>query len=280
MDLVNKFIFYLGYPFVRYALICAALIALASAFLGVILVLKRYSYIANSLSNVAFASLSIATAIGFTQKLVLALPLTIFFALILLQGNNSKKIISDAAIAMVSVSALALGYLVMNVFRVGPNVSVDVCTTLFGSTSILTLTKTDVITSIVLSVLVILFFIYYYKEIYISIFDEDLASASGINVERLNTVLSLVVAVVITLAIRLVGSLLVAALIVFPAVSAMKLFHSFRKISIAAAIISLVSALGGAIFAILASTPVGSTIVVMNLVIFLIMTALGGVKRG
>lgn len=280
MDLVNKFVFYLGYPFVRYALICASLIALASAFLGVILVLKRYSYIANSLSNVAFASLSVATAIGFTQKLFLALPLTVFFALILLQGNNSKKIISDAAIAMVSVSALALGYLVMNVFRVGPNVSVDVCTTLFGSTSILTLTKTDVITSIVLSMAVILFFFYYYKEIYITIFDEDLASASGINVEKLNTVLSIVVAVVITLAIRLVGSLLVAALIVFPAVSAMKIFHSFRKISIAAAIISLVSALGGAIFAILASTPVGSTIVVMNLVIFLILTMLGGFKRG
>ncbi len=255
MDLINKFAFYLGYPFVRYALVCASLIALASAFLGVILVLKRYSYIANSLSNVAFASLSIATAIGFTQKLV-------------------------AAIAMVSVSALAVGYLVMNVFRVGPNVSVDVCTTLFGSTSILTLTKLDVITSVALSILVIIFFIYYYKEIYITVFDEDLASASGIKVERLNTVLSMVVAVVITLAIRLVGSLLVAALIVFPAVSAMKVFHSFRKIAIASAIISLISALGGAIFAILASTPVGSTIVVMNLAIFIIMSIVGGVKRG
>lgn len=280
MQLLDKFIFYLGYPFVRYALICASLIALASAFLGVILVLKRYSYIANSLSNVAFASLSIATAIGFTQKLVLALPLTIFFALILLQSNNSKKIISDAAIAMVSVSALALGYLVMNVFRVGPNVSVDVCTTLFGSTSILTLTKTDVITSIVLSIVVILFFFYYYKEIYITVFDEDLASASGINVERLNTVLSLVVAVVISLAIRLVGSLLVASLIVFPAVSAMKVFHSFRKISIASAIIALVASLGGAVVAILAGTPVGSTIVVMNLAIFLLMCIIGGFKRG
>lgn len=270
MELFNKFLMYMEYPFVRYALITGVLIALASSILGVVLVLKRYSYIGNSLSNVAFGSMSVATVVGLTNKMYLILPVTILTAILLLNSGKKMSLTSDAAIAMIAVSALALGYLVMNVFKTGPNVAVDVCTTLFGSTSILTLKLSDVYSCIALSILVLIFFLTNYKNIFAVTFDGEYAKATGVNIELTNLLLSIIIAIVISLAMTLVGSLLVSALIVFPTISAMKITHSFKIVCILSVLFSVFCAVLGIVFAILVGTPVGSTIVGANVLIFAI----------
>ena len=270
MELFNKFLMYMDYPFVRYALVTGVLIALASSILGVVLVLKRYSYIGNSLSNVAFGSMSVATVVGLTNKMYLILPVTILTAILLLNSGKKMSLTSDAAIAMIAVSALALGYLVMNVFKTGPNVAVDVCTTLFGSTSILTLKLSDVYSCVLLSILVLIFFITNYKNIFSVTFDGEYAKATGVNTELTNLLLSIIIAIVISLAITLVGSLLVSALIVFPTISSMKVSHSFKGVCILSVLFSVFCAVFGIVFAILVGTPVGSTIVGANVVLFVL----------
>lgn len=270
MELFNKFFMYMEYPFVRYALITGVLIALASSILGVVLVLKRYSYIGNSLSNVAFGSMSVATVVGLTNKMYLILPVTILTAILLLNSGKKMSLTSDAAIAMIAVSAIALGYLVMNVFKTGPNVAVDVCTTLFGSTSILTLKLSDVYSCIALSILVLIFFLTNYKNIFAVTFDGEYAKATGVNIELTNLLLSIIIAIVISLAMTLVGSLLVSALIVFPTISAMKVSHSFKGVCILSVLFSVFCAVFGIVFAILVGTPVGSTIVGANVVLFVL----------
>lgn len=270
MELFNKFLMYMDYPFVRYALVTGVLIALASSILGVVLVLKRYSYIGNSLSNVAFGSMSVATVVGLTNKMYLILPVTILTAILLLNSGKKMSLTSDAAIAMIAVSALALGYLVMNVFKTGPNVAVDVCTTLFGSTSILTLKLSDVYSCVLLSILVLIFFITNYKNIFSVTFDDEYAKATGVNTELTNLLLSIIIAIVISLAMTLVGSLLVSALIVFPTISSMKVSHSFKGVCILSVVFSVFCAVFGIVFAILVGTPVGSTIVGANVVLFVL----------
>lgn len=261
---------YLQYPFVRYALIVGVLIALCSAMLGVILVLKRFSYIGDGLSHVAFGAMTIATITGMlAQKMLIILPITILAAVLLLKGGSHTRISGDARIAMVSVGALALGYLMMNVFNTSANISADVCSTLFGSTSILTLTIQEVWLCAVLSIAVVILFILFYNRIFALTFDEDFAGASGLNTRAYNLAVAVIVAVIIVLAMNLVGSLLISALVIFPAISAMQVFHSFRSVTVCAAVFSVCGALAGMIISILQGTPVGSTIVAANIVIFL-----------
>lgn len=271
--------FYLDYPFVRYAIIVGVLIALCSSLLGVTLVLKRFSFIGDGLSHVAFGAMAVATVFDLTDNMILVLPVTIISAVLLLRTGQNAKIRGDAAIAMISVGSLAFGYLLMNIFSTSSNLTGDVCSTLFGSTSILTLTRFEVWVCIVLSIAVVLIFILFYNKIFAVTFDEDFASAAGTNARAYNLIIAVVIAVIIVLAMNLVGSLLISALIIFPALSAMRLFKSFGSVTIFSAVLSVICALTGLLIAILAGTPVGSTIVAVDVGAFA-LTSLAGAVRG
>ena len=267
--------FYLSFPFVRYALIVGILISLCAALLGVILVLKRFSYIGEGLSHTAFGTMAIAAILNLTNDSLLVIPVTIICAILLLKTSQNKKINGDALIAIISVSALAIGYLLLNIFDASSNISADVCTTLFGSTSILTLSSGDVWTTIVLTLVVIVFFILFYNKIFAVTFDENFAKASGTKIELFNIFLATIIAIVIVVAMNLVGSLLVSALIIFPSLSAMRVFKSFKGVTICSACISIVCAFIGLILSILFGTPVGSTIIAVNITTFAIFYILG-----
>ena len=271
----EKLALYLQYPFVRYALIVGVLIALCSSLLGVTLVLKHFSFIGDGLSHVAFGAMAIAAVLNLTNDMLLILPITVISAVLLLRTGQNTKIKGDAAVAMISVGALAIGYMLMNVFPTSSNISGDVCTTLFGSTSILTLKKSDVILCLVLSVLVLLIYVLFYEKIFAITFDEEFARATGVDTDRYNLVIAIVIAIVIVLAMNLVGSLLISALLVFPVLSAMRLFNSFRNVSLFAALISVLCAVAGILVSILASTPVGSTIVAADTLVFVLCSIFG-----
>ena len=274
---MGTLLLYLSYPFVRYALIVGVLVALCSSLLGVPLVLKRFSFIGDGLSHVAFGAMCIASVMKMTNNMVLVLPVTIAGAVLILRTGTNTKIKGDAVIAMISVAALAFGYLIMNLSNI-TNVSGDVCSTLFGSTSILTLTKAEVWSCLILSVLVIVFFVLYYNRIFAVTFDENFARAVGTDTERYNLLIAVVTAVIIVLAMNLVGSLLSSALIIFPAISAMRLYHNYRSVTICAAVISVAATLAGMILSILAGTPVGSTIVAVDVLAFGICWLIGKTK--
>lgn len=268
--MIASLIYYLQFAFVRYALIVGVLIALCSALLGVTLVLKRFSYIGDGLSHVAFGAMAVAAVLNLTNRMFLILPVTVLAAVLLLRTGQNTRVKGDAAIAMLSVSALAFGYLLMNLFSTSTNLSGDVCSTLFGSTSILTLTIREVWLCVILSVVVIVFFVLFYNKIFAVTFDESFARAVGTRVELYNLLISVVIAVIIVLAMNLVGSLLISALVIFPALSAMRVFRSFRSVTVFAAVLSVFCALIGMVISIVAGTPVGSTIVAVDAVAFLL----------
>lgn len=265
---IDTLLFYLDFPFVRYAIIVGVLVSLCSSLLGVTLVLKRYSYIGDGLSHVAFGALAIAAVLKVTNNMLIILPATIAVAVLLLCTGKNARIKGDAAVAMVSVGALAIGYLLMNIFSTSANISGDVCTTLFGSTSILTLKLEEVILCIALSCVVLFCFVLFYNKIFSITFDENFARATGVNTALFNLLIAVIVATIIVLAMNLVGALLVSALVVFPALSAMRVFKSFFSVTVAAATISVICSLIGIVVAILAGTPVGSTIVAADIVAF------------
>ena len=273
--ILQELSFYLSYPFVRYALIVGVLIALCSSLLGVTLVLKRFSFIGDGLSHVAFGAMAVATIFKLVNNTIFIMPVTIIAAVLLLRTGQNTKIKGDAAIAMLSVSALAVGYLVMNIFSTSANVSGDVCSTLFGSTTILTLTEGEVISCIIMSILVVAFFILFYNRIFAATFDENFTKAIGKNAEGYNLMIAVITAVIIVLAMSLVGSLLISALIIFPALSAMRVVESFKGVVIYAAILSVIGALFGIVISILCSTPVGATIVILDLILFFINCIIG-----
>ena len=276
----EKLALYMQYPFVRYAVIVGVLIALCSSLLGVTLVLKRFSFIGDGLSHVAFGAMSIAAVVGLTNEMLLVLPVTVISAVLLLRTGQNAKIKGDAAIAMISVGALAFGYLIMNIFSTSSNLSGDVCSTLFGSTSILTLTQKEVGRCIALSLAVVLIFILFYNKILAVTFDENFAKATGIKADSYNLLIAVVIAVIIVLAMNLVGSLLISALVIFPALSAMRLFHSFRNVTICSAVLSVICAFTGIIISILAGTPVGSTIVAVDVAAFALCCGAGAITGG
>jgi len=270
---------YMQYPFVRYALIAGVLIALCSSLLGVTLVLKRFSFIGDGLSHVAFGAMAAATIFNLTNKMPLVLIITVFCAILILHTGKRTKIKGDAVVAMVSVGALAIGYLILNIFSSAGNLSGDVCTTLFGSTSILTLTKTEVYICAILSIIVVGIFIFFYNKIFAITFDETFARATGTNTGAYNLIISVVIAVIIVLAMNLVGSLLISALVIFPALSAMRVFKSFKSVTVCSAVLSVVCALLGMLVSIVCGTPVGSTIVAVDIAAFIIFLIAGGTKK-
>ena len=265
----------LSFPFVRYALIAGVLIALCSSLIGVTLVLKRYSFIGDGLSHVAFGAMAIAAVLHFTNDMLFVLPVTVICAILLLRGGQKAKIKGDASIAMLSVGALAVGYLLMNVFSTSSNLSGDVCSTLFGSVLYLTLTETEVWLCVILSLLVVAIFLLFYNKIFAVTFDEDFLKASGIHVSFYNLLVAVVIAVVIVLAMNLVGSLLISALVIFPAVSAMRIFKNFKSVTICSAILSVLCAFVGLLISIVADTPAGATIVCANILVFFLCSLVG-----
>ncbi|MBR4201040.1 MAG: metal ABC transporter permease [Oscillospiraceae bacterium] len=273
--------YFVKYPFVRYAFAVGLLIALCSSLLGVTLVLKRFSFIGDGLSHVAFGAMAVATITGLTNKMVFILPVTLLSAVLLLRTGQNTKIKGDAAIAMISVGALAIGYMLMNLFPSSANVTGDVCSTLFGSTSILTLKKSDVTLCVIMAMIVIAVFLLFYNKIFAVTFDESFCKASGVNANAYNLIIAMITATIIVLAMNLVGSLLISALIIFPALSAMRVFKSFRGVILCSAIISVICAAIGIILSILFSTPVGSTIVTADIAVFLLFCGLSAIlKRG
>ena len=277
--MLEKLALYWAYPFVRYALVVGVLIALCSSLLGVTLVLKRFSFIGDGLSHVAFGAMAIAAVLQITNEMPLVMVITVLSAVLLLRTGQNTKIKGDAAIAMISVGALAVGYLLMNLFSTSSNLSGDVCSTLFGSTSILTLSSAEVWLCVGMSALVAAVFVLFYNKIFAVTFDENFARATGTKAGLYNLLIAVVTAVIIVLAMNLVGSLLISALVIFPALSAMRVFKSFRGVTICAAVLSVFCALFGILASILAGTPVGSTIVAVQIVLFFVFLLIGGLKR-
>ena len=278
---MKQLLFYLSFPFVRYALVVGILVALCSSLLGVTLVLKRFSFIGDGLSHVAFGAMAVASVLHLASDTILIMPVTILTAILLLRTGQNTRIKGDAMIAVMSVGALAVGYMLMNVFSTSANVSGDVCTTLFGSTSILTLKQSEVWICVVFSLLVIITFLLFYHRIFAVTFDENFARATGVGAQKYNLMIAVLIAVVIVIGMNLVGSLLISALIIFPALSAMSLIRNFKGVVVASAILSVSCALVGMLVSILASTPVGSTIVVADLLVFVVCNVLSRVlKRG
>ncbi len=270
---------YLAFPFVQNALAAGLLVALAAALLGVTLVLRRLSYIGDGLSHVAFGSMAVAGALQFADRLSLSLPVTAVCAVLLLRSGRGAKVRGDAALAMLSVGAMALGYLLMNVFPGSSNVSGDVCSTLFGSTSILTLSTSDVWICAALSAGVALFFALFRNRIFEIVFDPDFARACGTRTAFWETALAVLSAVVVVVAMRLVGTLLVSALLVFPAVGAMRVCRSFRSALLLSAATGMACALAGILASVVAGTPVGSTVVAADVLALLALSLAGRLRH-
>ena len=270
---------YLEYPFVRYAIVAAMLISLCSALVGVILVLKRYSYIGDGLSHVAFGAMAIALVLGMIQqKMYLVFPITTVAAILILKSGQNKRVQGDAIVGMISTGALALGYLLMNLFPPTANISGDVCSTLFGSTSILTLSKAEVWLCVIASIIVLIIFVMLYPKIFAVTFDENFSKAIGLKANQINLILAVIIAVIVVLAMNLVGSLLISALVIFPALSVMQLFKSFKAVLIGAAVLSEICTITGMLMAILCSTPVGATIVTVDIIAFIICWLIRAMK--
>ena len=275
-EMLDTLAYYLTFDFVRYAFIVGVLIALCSSLLGVTLVLRRFSLVGDGLSHVAFGAMAVAAVVGLAgSEMLVTLPVTVICAVILLRGGTQKRVAGDAAIAMMSVGALAIGYLLMNIFSTSSNLSADVCGTLFGSTSILTLTDAEVLLSGVLSVITIVVFVLLYDRLFAVTFDETFARATGTRASAVNLAVAIVTAVIIVLAMNLVGALLVTAFLVFPALSAMRLVTSFRAVTVLSAVLSVACALAGILISILGGTPVGSTIVVVDMCVFFVCWLVG-----
>jgi len=284
MDIFSTIARYFEFPIVQRAMIVGVLIALCSSLLGVTLVLKRFSLIGTGLSHVAFGATAIAAAMNLADNILpnnilFVLPVTILCAILLLCSGQSAKIKGDAAIAMISVGAIAIGYLIMNIRPSSANLAGDVCTVLFGSLSILRLEVGDVWISVGLSIFVIAVFLVFYNKIFAVTFDEDFATATGSRAKLYNLILAVVIAIVIVLAMELVGALLISALVIFPALSSMRVFKTFKAVTICSVIVSISCAALGILASIVVDTPVGSTIVAVNIAGFAIFSAVGLLTR-
>ncbi len=280
MNIFQTLMQYFSYPFVRYAVIAGILISLCAGLLGVVLVLKRYAMIGDGLSHVAFGAMAVAAVLGLAPMTV-ALPVTVAVAILLLLAGEKQLIKGDSAIAMLSAGSLAVGYLLLNLFPSSDtgSLSGDVCASLFGSTSMMTLSGTDVWLCVGLSAAVIGFFVIFYHKIFAVTFDEGFATSSGVQVRFYNFLIAAVSGVVIVLAMKLVGALLISSLIIFPALSAMRVFRSFRSVVLCSAVISVVGSLTGLLLALLLSTPTGASVAVVHILIFMIFTVMGKIRR-
>ncbi|MFR5113853.1 metal ABC transporter permease [Turicibacter sanguinis] len=263
-----------SYPFLVRAMVVGLLVSLCCAMLGVSLVLKRYSMIGDGLSNVGFGALAVASVLN-VAPLSFAIPVVVAAAFFLLRMNENSLIKGDAAIALVSTGSLSIGVLVMSLTT---GMNLDVCNYMFGS--ILAMTQSDVYLSMVLSALVLLLFILFYHKMFAITFDETFAKATGIRVGFYKMLLAVLTALTITLGMRLMGTLLISSLIVFPALTAMRLCRSFKWVMIHSIFISVICFFLGLVMSYLVATPPGASVVAMNIVMFFIYSLLSFVRKG
>lgn len=263
-----------SYPFLVRAMVVGLLVSLCCAMLGVSLVLKRYSMIGDGLSNVGFGALAVASVLN-VAPLSFAIPVVVAAAFFLLRMNENSLIKGDAAIALVSTGSLSIGVLVMSLTT---GMNLDVCNYMFGS--ILAMTQSDVYLSMVLSALVLLLFILFYHKMFAITFDETFAKATGIKVGFYKMLLAMLTALTITLGMRLMGTLLISSLIVFPALTAMRLCRSFKWVMIHSIFISVICFFLGLVMSYLVATPPGASVVAMNIVMFFIYSLLSFVRKG
>jgi len=260
MNLLHMF----SYPFMQRALTAGVLVSLCAALLGVPLVLKRYSMIGDGLSHVSFGALAIAVALGVTP-LYFSIPVVIVAAFLLLRVADNPRWNSDAAIAVMSASSLAIGILVVSRTT---GMTTDVDNYMFGS--VLAMSRTDVVLSVVLCIAVLVLFILFYHKLFAITFDENFSRATGLSVNRYNTLLSVLTALTIVLGMRMMGAMLISSLVIFPALTAMRLFRSFRSVILCSAVTSVVCFCAGLAVSFAYSTPVGATVVAANLSLFLL----------
>jgi len=264
MNLLQMF----SYPFMQRALTAGVLVSLCAALLGVPLVLKRYSMIGDGLSHVSFGALAIAVALGVTP-LYFSIPVVIVAAFLLLRVADNPRWNSDAAIAVMSASSLAIGILVVSRTT---GMTTDVDNYMFGS--VLAMSRTDVVLSVVLCIAVLVLFILFYHKLFAITFDENFSRATGLSVNRYNTLLSVLTALTIVLGMRMMGAMLISSLVIFPALTAMRLFRSFRSVILCSAVTSVVCFCAGLAVSFAYSTPVGATVVAANLSLFLLSCVL------
>lgn len=271
-------LYFSAYPTVRYAAVALLLISLSASLLGVTLVLKRYSMIGDGLSHVTFGAATVATVLGFTTPIYLSLPLTVLAAILLLSLRSSTRVSGDAAIAMVSAGSLAFGYLLLNLFPPsGFDASADACDNLFGK-GIVGVDAADVTVCFILSVAVLGIFVFFYNRIFSVTFDSDFA---GVNLRRArlyDLLIAVTTGVMIVVAMEMVGALLISALITFPALSAMRVFKTFKSVTVCSAVISVICAAVGLLLSLIFSTPTGSTVVIADLAVFCIFSLIGRVR--
>lgn len=263
----------LSYPFMTRAFLVGSLVALCSALLGVSLVLKRYSMIGDGLSHVGFGAMAIAAAMN-AAPLTVAIPVVIVAAILLLRISGNAKIKGDAAIALISTTSLAVGVMVISLTT---GMNTDVYNYMFGS--ILAMSAEDVKLSLVLSVFVLILFIVFYHKIFAITFDETFARATGVKAGVYNTLIAVLTAVTIVLGMRMMGALLISSLIIFPALTSMRLCRTFKSVIINAAVISVVCLIAGVTLSYVAATPAGASVVLANLVMMVLYTVVGAVKN-
>ena len=273
----GEFLSYFNMPFMQRAFIVGLIVSLCSSLLGVSLVLKRYSMIGDGLSHVGFGTLAVASAMNFTSKsLLISIPVVVLAAFLLLRLNESSKIKGDAAIALISTSALAIGYTMS--YTSTNSSSVDVCNFMFGS--LLTIKQSEVLPSIVLSIIVLAIFVFLYTRIFAVTFDETFAKATGTKSSLYNMMIAFLTAITIVMGMKIMGTLLISALIIFPALTSMRLCKSFRGVIISSAIISVICCAMGIIAGVVFGTPTGSSIVICDLLLFFIFSLISAcIKR-
>jgi len=263
----------LSYHFMVRALVVGVLVSLCCALLGVSLVLKRFSMIGDGLSHVGFGALAIAAALNLAP-LAVAVPVVILAAFLLLRIDKSSRINGDAAIALISSGALAVGVIVVSVTT---GMNTDVSNYMFGS--ILSLSSSDAVISAVLSVIVLLLFVFLYPRIFAVTFDESFAAATGIKADRYNSIIAVLTAVTVVVGMRMMGALLISSLIIFPALSSMRLCRSFKSVSICAAIISVVCFVLGMTASFVLELPSGASVVAVNIIVFALFSLIAWSRK-
>ena len=271
--MVNTIMEMMSHLFIQRAILVGSLVSLCAALLGVSLVLKRYGMIGDGLSHVGFGVMTVATALGLTTPLYIAIPGVMLFAILLLKLDENSKVKSDSAIAIISSSALAIGVAITSLTT---GLNTDLCNFMFGS--ILAMSKMDVIISVVVSVIVAILFIVYYRKLFIITFDEEFAKANGLKVKRYTNLIALLTALVIVVGMRMMGTMLISSIIIFPALTAMRLCKSFKKVVVTSAIISVVCFLVGIYFSYVYNISAGAMIVIVNLIAFIIFTLIEKIK--
>ena len=269
---MNNIIEIFSYTFMIRALISGILISLCASLIGVSLVLRKNSMIGDGLSHVGFGAFSIATILGLAP-LQFAIPIVIIVSFLILKTNDKNKIQGDARIALISASSLAIGTFAISI----AGINVDINNYLFGS--ILSINQTDIIISIILSIVVITLYIFFYNKIFAITFDEKFAKSIGIKTDTYNIIFSILCSIVVVVGMRLMGSLLISSLIIFPTLSSMQYFKNFKKVVISSTIISIASFIIGLITSYIYQTPTSATIVIINLLFFIILKLISFIKN-